>query len=107
MDVFGIGPMEFVYIVLILLVIFGPNDLVKGARSIGSLVNQWRRSDDFQLIKQVAKEVRDLPNRLTEEAALDDAEKLINETKKEVKASVAAPKHDNPQKVLSEQEAAL
>jgi Sec-independent protein translocase protein TatA len=79
MEIFGVGPMEFVYILLILLVVFGPNDLAKGARSVGSFINKMRRSDDFQLVKQVAQEVRNLPNRLADEAGLEEVTKSTQE----------------------------
>ena len=84
MELFGIGSMEFVYILLIILLVFGPKDIAKGARSLGSLINRWRRSDDFHLVKQMAREVRDLPNRLAEEAGLDEISSINLDPPKEV-----------------------
>jgi len=89
--------MEFVYILLILLVVFGPNDLMKGAHSVGSFVNKWRHSDDFRLVKQVAQEVRNLPNRLADEAGSEELTKTTQELTQAVSIPlVNAEKADPP-----------
>jgi Sec-independent protein translocase protein TatA len=90
MEIFGVGPMEFVYILLIILLVFGPNDIAKGARSLGSLINRWRKSDDFHLVKQVVREVRELPNRLAEETGLDEINRSHLELPKEAAAAPRA-----------------
>ena len=88
MEIFGVGPMEIIYILLILLLVFGPNDIARSARSLGSFINRWRRSDEFHMVKQVTREMRDLPNHLVEEAGLEEVSHNNLEPLKETVASI-------------------
>ncbi len=81
MELLGIGPLEFLVIILIALIIFSPKDLAKGGKMIGRWINQLYRSDTWKSMRQVSQEMQNLPNRLAREAQLDelkDLEKEIN-----------------------------
>ena len=40
MELFGIGPMEFIFILIIILLVIGPNDIQKFARNFGKFLNR-------------------------------------------------------------------
>ena len=75
MDIFGIGPLEFVLILIIMLIILGPNDMVKAGRSIGTFLRKLILSDEWRIIQQAGKEFRNIPERLVREAGIEDIKK--------------------------------
>jgi Sec-independent protein translocase protein TatA len=86
LNLFGIGPLELVFFVVLLLLLFGPTDLVRMARSLGKFVNRFTRSENYQVIQQASRELRNLPERLMQEAQIDELRKTMSET-----AAAAAP----------------
>lgn len=87
MDVLGIGPLELVFIMVIALIVLGPRDIARFARSAGRALNRIYRSEAWGAINKASREFRDLPNRLAREAALDDLDQSIrNAGKPEGKA---------------------
>lgn len=81
MDIFGIGPLEFFFILVIALIVFGPNDLAKAGRSLGRFIRKFILSDEWRAIQQTSREFRNLPNRLMREAQIED---LQNEIRGEI-----------------------
>src|SRR5512137_422014 len=76
MEIFGIGPLEIAFILILVIIIFGPNDLVKTGKSIGRSLNKLVRSDTWKTINQTTQELKNLPNRLMREAGLDELEQM-------------------------------
>jgi Sec-independent protein translocase protein TatA len=72
MDIFGIGPLEFVLILIIALIIFGPNDIVSAGRTLGRLLYRLVTSDAWRTVQATSREMRDLPNRLIKEAGMEN-----------------------------------
>ncbi len=68
MELFGIGPLEFLVILLIALLIFSPKDLAKGGKELGRWINRLYRSETWKSMRQVSQEMQNLPNRLAREA---------------------------------------
>ena len=78
MDILGIGPLELIFILLIALIIFGPNDMVKAGRTAGKFLRSLLRSEGFQTMQKVTRDMRNLPNRLMREAELEEISQEIN-----------------------------
>ena len=72
MDFLGIGPLELVFILIIALIIFGPNDVVRAGRTLGSFLRKVVTSDGWRAFQQASKGMRDLPNALMREAGLEE-----------------------------------
>lgn len=72
MDIFGIGPLEIIFILLIAMVVVGPRNMGKTGRMIGSFLNRLYRSENWKLINEASRNLRNLPSRLAREAALDE-----------------------------------
>lgn len=68
MDIFGIGLPEIIFILLLVVIIFGPKDLEKMAKKVGSGISRFIRSDTFRDLRRIGE----LPNELVRKAGLDD-----------------------------------
>ncbi len=84
MDIFGIGPTELVFIILIALIVLGPKDMEKTGRTIGRWLRDMTTSDGWRAFRDTSREIRNLPNRLMREANLEDLEKDIGKIGKDV-----------------------
>ncbi len=83
MDIFGIGPLELIFILLIAMVVVGPRNMGKAGRTIGSFLNRLYRSENWRLFNEASRNLRNLPSRLAREAALDELDavrKTITDT---------------------------
>ena len=87
MDIFGIGPTELIFILLIALILLGPKDMEKTGRTIGRFLRDLTRSDSWRAFRDTSREIRNLPNRLMREANLEDLEKDIGKIGKEIEES--------------------
>lgn len=89
MEFLGIGPLELFAIVLIAILIIGPKDLERTARTLGHTLNRIFQSDSYRAIQHMSQELRQLPNRLVEEAKLDelkeDANQMLDPTLAQIK----------------------
>ena len=76
MELFGIGPMEFIFILIIILLVVGPKDIEKFARNFGKLLNRIYKSPGYNMVRQASDELRNLPARLAKEAQLDELKNM-------------------------------
>ena len=67
MEILGVGPLEFIFIVLIALIVVGPKGMVNLARKTADLLRRLRNSD----IWATTREVMDMPNQIMKETGLD------------------------------------
>jgi sec-independent protein translocase protein TatB len=84
MDIFGIGPTELIFIILIALIILGPKDMEKTGRAIGRFLRNMTTSDGWRVFRETSREIRNIPNRLMREANIEDLEKEVGKIGKEV-----------------------
>ena len=77
MEILGIGASEFVFIILIAIIILGPKDMQKAGRTIGRFLNQLIQSDSWKIFQKTSSELRNLPRNLMREANMEvmEAEK--------------------------------
>jgi Sec-independent protein translocase protein TatA len=74
MELFGIGPLELLLILLLALIIFGPKDIEKAGRSLGRSLYKLINSEAWRSLTQVSRKIKTLPNTLMREAHLEDLE---------------------------------
>lgn len=93
MDIFGIGPTEIVFIILLALILLGPREMEKTGRTIGRFLRDLTRSEGWRAFRDTSRELRNLPNRLMREANLEDLEleKDIKKIGKEIEESATIP----------------
>lgn len=72
MEIFGIGPLEFLLIVLIMLLLLGPKEMVQTARKVGKFIRQLVKSPIWGEVMETSREIRQLPNKLVQESGLEE-----------------------------------
>ena len=72
MDFLGVGPLELIFVLIIALLIIGPNDIGKTARTIGKFLNRLYKSEEWRALTEASRTIRTLPNRLAREAELEE-----------------------------------
>jgi sec-independent protein translocase protein TatB len=72
MEFLGIGPLEFLLIVVIAVVVLGPKGMVKAAREIGLLIRKVVKSPLWRDVMDTSREIRDIPLKIVREAGIED-----------------------------------
>jgi sec-independent protein translocase protein TatB len=81
MDFFGIGWLELVFILIIAMIVIGPRDLGKVGRQMGRFLNRMYKSDIWHMLNEASRTIRNLPNRLAREAALEELDAVRDSIK--------------------------
>ncbi len=68
MDILGIGLPEIIFILLLVVIIFGPKDLEKMGRTIGRALFRFYNSEMFRNLRRIGE----LPAELARKAGLDE-----------------------------------
>ena len=84
MEIFGIGPLELLLIVLIALIVLGPKEMMNTAQKSATWLRKLRNSE----IWSSTKEVMEIPNRVMQESGLD---KEIQELQSLSRTSISMP----------------
>lgn len=87
MDIFGIGPLELIFIVIIVLLVLGPKEMVSALRTIGKLLRGIVTSDWWSSTKQTIQDVRKLPYDIMREAGMEDDLLALDEIRSATKTS--------------------
>ncbi len=74
MEIFGIGPLELVFILLLAIVVLGPKDMLAGARSLARFIRRLTHSEIWQQVK----DVQQLPRQIMRETGLEDELRQMN-----------------------------
>lgn len=77
MEFLGIGPLELLFVALLAIIFLGPRDLARIARSSGKFLNKVYRSEMWSTLTRASRDIRNLPNRLAREAALEELDETI------------------------------
>lgn len=80
MEILNIGPLELVLIVLLALIVLGPNESINAMRKLGKFFYKAAKSPYWSTIVNTSKEIRDLPNMMIREAGLEESIKELNKT---------------------------
>jgi sec-independent protein translocase protein TatB len=98
MEIFGIGPQELFFIVLIAIIVLGPKDMQKAGKTVGRWLNQVMRSDGWRAFQRASREIRNLPTNLMREANLEELQKMDREIRNTIdpRPPVARPPQQPP-----------
>ncbi len=94
MELFGVGPLEILLVVLLALALFGPKDIVRNARSAGRFLSRLYKSEGWRTMLEASSALRNLPNRLAREAELEElasVRKQLEETSRQTGAQPESP----------------
>ncbi len=76
MDFLGVGPLELIFVLVIVILVIGPKDIGKTAKTIGRFLNRVYKSDEWRALTEASRTIRTLPNRLAREAELEELEEI-------------------------------
>lgn len=76
MKLFNVGALEFLFILLLALIILGPRKTVETAGEVGRWVKKIFSSQFWQDLQATSKEIQDLPKKMMDEAEI---QKTIDE----------------------------
>jgi Sec-independent protein translocase protein TatA len=85
MDLLGVGPLELIFVLLIIFLVLGPNDMAKTGKKVGRFLSTVRKSEFWRGVTQVTREMRDLPTTLMREAELEDVKKDLEQDARDLK----------------------
>jgi Sec-independent protein translocase protein TatA len=77
MDILGIGLPEIIFILLLVVIIFGPKDLEKMGKTIGGGLFRFFNSETFRNLRRIG----DLPAEFARKAGLDEFRASVNSAK--------------------------
>ena len=76
-SLFGIGPLEVIFIVIMMLIILGPRDMVKTGRKLGETVRKLRESPTLAMIRNTAGALRNLPETFISETGVQEMQEEL------------------------------
>jgi Sec-independent protein translocase protein TatA len=81
MDFLGVGPLELILVLIIAILVIGPRDIGKTAKTIGRFLNRVYKSDEWRALTEASRSLRTLPNRLAREAELEELTEITKTIK--------------------------
>jgi sec-independent protein translocase protein TatA len=87
MEILGVGLPELIFILLLVLIIFGPRDLEKAGKTMGRAIFRFLNSDMWKAIRQVGK----LPAEIVRQAGLDELRDSLDAGKKTASQTIGTP----------------
>ena len=85
MQILNVGPLEFLFILILALVILGPERMIETARAMGKWFYRFTRSSFWASVVDTSREIRELPTKIVREAGLEESIKEINTFKREIR----------------------
>jgi len=81
MNIFGIGPLEIVFVLIIGILVLGPDGMISAGRKMGKFMGSIIKSNWWKNIRKGVSEIQYLPQRLMREAELEELNELRMLTK--------------------------
>ncbi len=81
MNIFGIGPLEIIFVLIIGILVLGPEGMIDAGKKMGKLMRSIIKSTWWQNVRRGMNEIQHLPHRLMREAELEELNELRKLTK--------------------------
>jgi len=94
MKIFNLGVPEIALIVILALIILGPDNMVKSARDIGAFIRKVTKSPYWKEVWATRRELNEIPKILSREADLDGTIKDLNRETKDLQSAVSSSMSD-------------
>lgn len=92
MEIFDIGPMEFLLILIITLVILGPDQMISTAQKIGEGIRKIIKSPIWTSLMDSSREIQNLKTQIVKETGLDETMKEIRQATSQIPTVTFDPK---------------
>ncbi len=89
MKVFNIGVGEILFIIVLAVIIFGPENLVKSAREMGAFLRKVTKSPYWQEVWATRRDLEEIPRMLAKEANLKETLRELELDTKGVSSQVS------------------
>ena len=89
MKVFNIGVGEILFIIILAVIIFGPENLVKSAREMGVFLRKVTKSPYWQEVWATRRDLEEIPRMLAKEANLKETLRELELDTKGVSSQVS------------------
>ena len=76
MNIFGIGPLEIIFVLIIGILVLGPEGMIEAGRKLGRFLRSIIHSEWWKNVRQGVTEIQHLPQRLIREAELEELNEL-------------------------------
>ncbi|WP_299029449.1 hypothetical protein [uncultured Thermanaerothrix sp.] len=96
MEIFNVGVLELALILLLAFILLGPQGMIQTARDLGRLMRKILHSPLWASLREVEREVRQVPTRLIREAGLDELEAELRRSGQEILPPQAPPAPTRP-----------
>ena len=78
MEILNIGPLELLLILVLAVLMFGPEDIVNFAHKAGRWIYNLRKSEFWQEVVGTTKQIQEIPQQIIKEAELEETMKEID-----------------------------
>src|SRR5574340_563182 len=85
MEILNVGILEIVLILVIAVIVLGPDGMVKSAHSMGVWLRKIIKSPIWAQLMDTQRELRDMPTRLVREAGLEEDLKELKKTQQDLR----------------------
>ena len=76
MNIFGIGTLEIIFVLIIGILVLGPEGMIEAGRKLGKFLRSIIKSTWWQNVRKGINEIQYLPQRLMREAELEELNEL-------------------------------
>ena len=84
MNIFGIGTLEIIFVLIIGILVLGPEGMIEAGRKLGKFLRSIIKSNWWQNVRKGISEIQYLPQRLMREAELEELNELRDLTRTEL-----------------------
>lgn len=88
MQVFNVGILELLFILIIAFIVLGPAKTVKTMGDVGRWIKNLSKSPIWQDLMATSQEIRDLPNKIMDEAELEKTLRELERSTDEINRSL-------------------
>jgi len=114
MNVFGIGPMELILILVIALIVFGPGKMPEMGRSLGAAIREFRRASqeltneltrevDLSQLKELKEEVKSIQTEMTQAVPYQVGRLMAEPERTVTEGAVAEPAHQEAEEPAAQE----
>ena len=82
MNIFGIGTLEIIFVLIIGILVLGPEGMIEAGRKLGKFLRSIIKSNWWQNVRKGISEIQYLPQRLMREAELEELQDNQEHAKK-------------------------
>ena len=94
MEILGVGPLEIILVIILALVVLGPQDMVISARKIGAWIRKMVRSPMWREIMETSREIREIPTTLIRDSGIEEAMTELKDAGTIVKNELGEATHE-------------